>query len=141
MDPMKTLRRLSRRSRKGLFGITFWDLNKISQVATLSYTLYEILFEDVLAWKLNYGVSIKYLKTIWKNCLGFELFKKGLKGKVSKKETVGQIDDFIKSVPVGTHDIKIVAIALMAHGDENDWWVSSSSDDIIWSISYAPYHM
>ena len=47
----------------------------------------------------------------------------GLTGRVTRKDAVGGIQDFIKRVSANNHGIKILAIALMAHGEENDKWV------------------
>ena len=49
----------------------------------------------------------------------------GLNGEVTKNETVKAIDDFMSKVPAVNHGIKIIVIALMAHGAKNDWLVSS----------------
>ena len=44
----------------------------------------------------------------------------GLTGRVTRNDAIGGIQDFIQSVSADNHGIKILAIALMAHGREND---------------------
>ena len=58
-----------------------------------------------------------------KNCHGFEV-KIKLNGFVSKQTVVGALKELIRSVPASNHGITIFAIVLMAHGTENDWYVT-----------------
>ena len=55
-----------------------------------------------------------------KTYYGFEV-KLRLSGDVKKDSAVNAVKEFVKNMPETPHNIKIIAFALMGHGNENDW--------------------
>ena len=57
--------------------------------------------------------------TLRKDALGFET-KYRLNRYVKRDNAKNAIQEFVRSVPETSHNIKLITIVLMAHGGEND---------------------
>ena len=64
-----------------------------------------------------------------KDFLGFET-RIDFYGYVEKDAIKKAIEKFVRSIPETNHDIKLIAVALMAHGGEHDWIEFSDGQQI-----------